>query len=222
MRRVRRRPLPRPARNHKPTFTCKNVAKTRLRPTSLCQQAARCAQYSAPTTQCRERKWSFAPDGKCSRRKPDKEAWRNGGDPSIALPHPALPAPAQKASSPSVARTCACTRDHGRTIARARVCTHSRICACTRTCASTRTCVHTCTHIRAAATAAPTPAPAPAPNVARICTCSRTYICAAATAAKGPRCPLYRRTHLHKIATGREVKFNFLRIWPLLANNPRS
>lgn len=39
---------------------------------------------------------------------------------------------------------------------------------------------------------------------------------------KGPRCPLYRRTHLHKIATGREVKFNFLRIWPLLANNPRS
>ena len=218
MRRMRRRPLPRPARNRKPTFTCKNVAKTRLRPTSLCQQAARCAQYSAPTTQCREQKWSFAPDGKCSRRKPDKEAWRNGGGPSIALPHPALPAPAQKASSPSVARTCARSRDHGRTIARARVCTHSRICACTRT----RTCVHTCTHIRAAATATPAPTPAPAPNVARICTCSRTYICAAATAAKGPRCPLYRRTHLHKIATGREVKFNFLRLWPLLANNPRS
>lgn len=126
----------------------------------------------------------------------------------------ALPAPAQKASSPSLARTCVRSRDHGRTTARARVCTHSRICACSRTC------VHTCTHIRAAATAAP--APAPAPNVARICTCSRTYICAAATAAKGPRCPLYRRTHLHKIATGREVKFNFLRIWPLLANNPRS
>ena len=142
VRRVRRRPLPRPTRNRKPTFTCKNVAKTRLRSTSLCQQAARCAQYSAPTTQCRERKWSFAPDGKCSRRKPDKEAWRNGGDPSIELPHPALPAPAQKASSPSVARTCACTRGHGRTIARARVCTYSRICACTRTC------VHTCTKRR--------------------------------------------------------------------------
>ena len=123
MRRVRRRPLPRPARNRKPTFTCKSVAKTRLRPTSLCQQAARCAQYSAPTTQCREQKWSFAPDGKCSRRKPDKEAWRNGGGPSIVLPHPALPAPAQKASSPSVARTCVRSRDHGRTCA----------CACTRT-----------------------------------------------------------------------------------------
>ena len=39
---------------------------------------------------------------------------------------------------------------------------------------------------------------------------------------KGPRCPPHRRTHLRKIATGREVKFNFLRIWPLLANNPRS
>lgn len=202
MRRVRRRPLPRPARNRKPTFTCKNVAKTRLRPTSLCQQAARCAQYSAPTTQCREQEWSFAPDGKCSRR--------NSGGAPIALPHPALPAPAQKASSPSVARTCACTRGHGRTIARTCVCTHSR----------TRICVHTCTHIRAAATAAPSPAPAP--NVARICTCSRTHIRAAATAAKGPRCPLYRRTHLRKIATGREVKFNFLRIWPLLAKNPRS
>lgn len=220
MRRLRRRPLPRPARNRKPTFTCKNVAKTRLRSTGLCQQAARCAQYSAPTTQCRERKWSFAPDGKCSRRKPDKEAWRNGGDPSIELPHPALPAPAQKASSPSVARTCVRSRDHGRTIARARVCTRGR----TKRRPHLR--LHPLLHLR------PHLHPYPCCSHGRTCACAcaRTkrrphphlYPRRGHGRKKGPHCPPHRRTHLRKIATGREVKFNFSRIWPLLANNPRS